>query len=218
MSLVNLSSTTQRLYRARRVQVRLPVPGHVDPVLLRADNLRAAWIEPEGAGWALNFSHRVDYSAPIPGHRPSLFRAKKLEPVRLTGDTAIQAMAKVLPAVNEAGARRSQVQSAIDMVGDASDRDALLRRWVEPRVERGPIRHKDPSPALRFSAFPREVLLAFEMATHEESERRALEGELSVLEEMWREAEEIAAIADGLFVADETRGRVALLKSSEHDA
>ncbi len=40
--------------------------------------------------------------------------------------------------------------------------------------------------------------LALEMALHEESERRALEGELRVLEAAWREAEEIAAIADAL--------------------
>jgi hypothetical protein len=41
--------------------------------------------------------------------------------------------------------------------------------------------------------------LALEMAANEDSERRALEGELSVLEAAWRQAEEIAAIADGMF-------------------
>jgi hypothetical protein len=40
--------------------------------------------------------------------------------------------------------------------------------------------------------------LAFEMALHEEAERRALEGELAQLEAAWREAEEIADIADRL--------------------
>jgi hypothetical protein len=40
--------------------------------------------------------------------------------------------------------------------------------------------------------------LALEMAAHEESERRALEGELLELEEAWREADEIATIADAL--------------------
>jgi hypothetical protein len=40
--------------------------------------------------------------------------------------------------------------------------------------------------------------LALEMAAHEESERRALEGELGELEEAWREADEIATIADAL--------------------
>jgi hypothetical protein len=40
--------------------------------------------------------------------------------------------------------------------------------------------------------------LALEMAAHEETERRALEGELEELAEAWREADEIAAIADAL--------------------
>ena len=38
--------------------------------------------------------------------------------------------------------------------------------------------------------------LALEMAVHEEHERRALEGELATLEAAWRDAEEIAQIAD----------------------
>jgi hypothetical protein len=41
--------------------------------------------------------------------------------------------------------------------------------------------------------------LALEMAANEDTERRALEGELAVLEAAWRQAEEIAAIADGMF-------------------
>lgn len=40
--------------------------------------------------------------------------------------------------------------------------------------------------------------LALEMALNEEAERRALEGELAALEAAWREAEEIARIADAL--------------------
>jgi hypothetical protein len=44
--------------------------------------------------------------------------------------------------------------------------------------------------------------LALEMAANEDSERRALEGELDELREAWREAEEIAAIADGMFMDD----------------
>jgi hypothetical protein len=42
--------------------------------------------------------------------------------------------------------------------------------------------------------------LAFEMALHEETERRAMQGELAELERAWRDAEEIAKIADNLLV------------------
>jgi hypothetical protein len=44
--------------------------------------------------------------------------------------------------------------------------------------------------------------LALEMAANEDIERRALEGELAALSAAWKEAEEIATIADELF-ADE---------------
>ena len=38
------------------------------------------------------------------------------------------------------------------------------------------------------------------MSLHEEQERRALEGELWMLEQAWKEAEEIAAISDNLLL------------------
>jgi hypothetical protein len=45
---------------------------------------------------------------------------------------------------------------------------------------------------------PRTEALALEMALHDEQERRAMEGELEILEDAWREAEQIARIADAL--------------------
>jgi hypothetical protein len=45
---------------------------------------------------------------------------------------------------------------------------------------------------------PRVQRLALEMSLHEASEQHALDEELESLERAWREAEEIAAIADGL--------------------
>ena len=50
------------------------------------------------------------------------------------------------------------------------------------------------------SRLPPVRRLALEMALHEHTEQRALEGELSELESAWREAEEIAGIADNLLV------------------
>ena len=41
------------------------------------------------------------------------------------------------------------------------------------------------------------------MALHEEAERRAIEGELADLELLWRDAEEIAGIADSLLLPDD---------------
>jgi hypothetical protein len=67
---------------------------------------------------------------------------------------------------------------------------------------RGEVLPINKMPALTFNDGRRPLnptdALALEMALHEESERAALAGELSGLEAAWREAEEIAAIADSL--------------------
>jgi hypothetical protein len=54
--------------------------------------------------------------------------------------------------------------------------------------------------------------LALEMVSHEDAERRALEGELRILEDAWREAEEIAAIADDLFLPPDVSARLEEMK------
>jgi hypothetical protein len=48
---------------------------------------------------------------------------------------------------------------------------------------------------------------------HEEIERAALEGELALLEEEWRRAEEIAAISDTLGLPEEMDRQLADLKA-----
>ena len=59
---------------------------------------------------------------------------------------------------------------------------------------------------------PPEHRLALEMALHEETERRAMQGELSELERAWRDAEEIAAISDNMFVPSSVETAFAALK------
>jgi hypothetical protein len=58
----------------------------------------------------------------------------------------------------------------------------------------------------------RPLRLALEMVSHEDSERRALEGELHILEAAWKEAEEIAGISDDLFLPSEISTRLDELK------
>ena len=62
---------------------------------------------------------------------------------------------------------------------------------------------------------PKSTRLALEMALHEERERRAVEGELWVLERAWREAEEIAEIADNLLVPKRARRFIRRHRSGE---
>jgi len=52
-------------------------------------------------------------------------------------------------------------------------------------------------------ALPNHDRLAIEMWLSEEDEARALAGELALLERQWKEAEELAAIADGLSLGEQ---------------
>jgi hypothetical protein len=64
---------------------------------------------------------------------------------------------------------------------------------------RGGTGSDEKTPLFRLPAVDR---LALEMAANEDIERRALLGELETLHAAWRDAEEIAAIADELFTDD----------------
>jgi hypothetical protein len=51
------------------------------------------------------------------------------------------------------------------------------------------------------------------MILHENEERRALEGEMQALELRWREAEEIASIADSLLLPADLEERLAAVRT-----
>jgi len=71
-----------------------------------------------------------------------------------------------------------------------------------------------PKNAAGLSQLPAPRRLALEMALHESTEQRAIDGELAALETAWREAEEIAGIADDLLLPDNVRARVAAAHAS----
>jgi hypothetical protein len=61
---------------------------------------------------------------------------------------------------------------------------------------------------------PLATRLALEMAAHEVTEGRALEGELYLLEEAWKQAEEVAAIADDMFLPASVDADLARLRAA----
>jgi hypothetical protein len=110
--------------------------------------------------------------------------------VQLDGAAALRAAGVILPAVNWAGASTMELSAATDLVEQLFENAA---------AQHAKSRFADASFAL--AAYDAPVRLALEMAAHEESERRALEGELTQLAAAWQHAEEIAAIADNLLPA-----------------
>ncbi len=221
-ALFNTANAMSTLYRQRRVRATLALPGHDKPVPIRQQQLHRSSIVTEDGRWALRVAYSAAGKMPIPlsnGRSLQLprFSSSHEEAALLTGDDALHAAGKLLPAINAGGANKSQVASAVKLMGDAADASELFGRVGVGRALQKRVfgTKAEPVPGHRLSTLPAELRLALEMATHEESERRALEGELALLEAEWRQAEEIAAIADDLFVSDDTRARLSELKGRD---
>lgn len=120
----------------------------------------------------------------------SIPRADHVGAVHLYGDEAQRAAGYVLPAINAAGAERREVQRAVELIEQSRRSPEDFVRDIARGVGGGG----------RVLNLPNATRLALEMASHEESERRAMEGELALLEAAWKQAEEIAKIADNLLV------------------
>jgi hypothetical protein len=161
------------------------------------------------------------------GHDPFRFVLKhSYGKQELTGDHARRALGALLARVNGRGALSGTVSTAASYIAEAGSAEraaveiakasvplseAFEHRWTafqrgdwlrQPffrRDEQGRlVDNQEPRRMGPLWRLPREQRLALEMALHESTEQAALEGELAVLEAAWREAEEIAAIADKL--------------------
>jgi hypothetical protein len=159
----------------KAIIARIPIGGGVVVPVRRADLERLAV---RGGTSATDWALCVRYSS-SPSNVP---------PVELEGAEAQRAAAMLLPVVNRFGGTRAQIAEAVQVLEDAVTPLGVFALTV---------RQQDHALVMRL---PTSVRLALEMAAHEERERRALQGELTALEREWREAEEIAAIADNLLL------------------
>jgi len=114
---------------------------------------------------------------------------------RFAGDDARRVASVILPKLNDSGGTRRAVQAAVAEIEARGHPERYLAQAVPDNASRNT---RDVSGYVK--NMPKPTRLALEMALHEEQERRAFEGELWVLEQAWREAEEIAAIADRLLL------------------
>lgn len=124
----------------------------------------------------------------------------------LTGPDALAALTTLSPALNAAGAADEIVREAVRSVavrGGPEQYLALAARWIGRSTRASAMlpavwHHTTPIPESGLFALTEVQRLALEMVVHEDTERRALDGELAALEQAWRDAEEVAAIADTL--------------------
>lgn len=114
------------------------------------------------------------------------------------GTQAIHATGVIISGANRYGASDARVNDAVRQIERAGDAPSFLAAastrasWRGGRILSLVNAYRGLG-AMRLDGTER---LALEMAVHEENERRALEGELATLASAWRDAEEIAAIAD----------------------
>lgn len=125
---------------------------------------------------------------------PRLSYSRDRRLIAVEGDEARHVAAMIAARVNHMGADWRVVRQAVGLIQSAGHPDAFLAEVAAPHTFRRTGR------ARSLLRMPPPTRLALEMALHEEHERRALEGELWLLERAWREAEEIAAIADNLLL------------------
>lgn len=138
---------------------------------LRGDKLALAEMEISNFDWRLMIDH-ADGTAV------------------LTGDAAVDVIGRLMPAVYHKGANAKEVEEAVAFI----ERAGGPQRFFDARLTPAWIplgRHK-------LLNLPPLLLNALEMAAHEESERRAIGSDLSVLRAQSTPALETAEISDRL--------------------
>ena len=157
---------------------------------------------PDTPGHVIRFSLRDLRSVRLlpnddePGFKVEVLRG--MRKARFVGEDARRVAASIVPHLNGGGGSRLSVQRAVQEI----ESEGHPSRFVTYVAELGYRDWRGRSGYIR--SMPDTTRLAVEMALHEEQERRALEGELWILEQAWKEAEEIAAIADDLLLPART--------------
>jgi hypothetical protein len=113
--------------------------------------------------------------------------------IDIDGSQAFRVLGSILPHISTYGASRADIDAAVTLLDGAADPAKHVGQTVD-RICRSGYAMSD------IGSIPMRLRLSLEMASQEESERRALEGELAELEAAWRRAEEVAAIADDLLL------------------
>ncbi|HET6764554.1 MAG TPA: hypothetical protein VFH27_12810 [Longimicrobiaceae bacterium] len=159
---------------------------------------------PTGAPFVLRWPNMVQARplAPAPGEEIalsvtiSLLRrpawndaeaARKLRVVRLAGADAFAVLRRSMIYLNDRG-RPKDLLGAVGLVESEGAAGYLASLPYQGRDGK----HRS------LAQLPPESRLALEIALNDEEERRAMNGELAMLEAAWREAEGIAVIADRL--------------------
>jgi hypothetical protein len=121
--------------------------------------------------------------------------------VTVEGPESVALAGRILTLVNVNGASSRSLREAVQYL----DRSPTSMEAIRETARSLPG---------TLASLPTRVRLAMEIAHQDETERNAMEGDLVELEQAWREAEEIAAIADRLLVPDWLEDRLKRMRAS----
>ncbi|MBX3133211.1 MAG: hypothetical protein KF689_07495 [Gemmatimonadaceae bacterium] len=204
---LNIYSMLKNSYDDRKVVV-----SHRDefgPFILTRGHIRSTRIVADAdspSGWSIEAMSRPgvpDRRGFGPSHK-MFGKDSSLEKVRrVRGPAALDALRAILPEVNASGGLKGTVQEAVHWL---ESKGGPERMFIDGVKWSG--RSTSFERSWQLGELDKPIRLALEMAAHEETERRALQGELAALEAVWREAEEIAAIADELTLPERVTQRL----------
>lgn len=120
----------------------------------------------------------------------------------LRGPEVRKVLGLVIPALTPFGGGHGEVNLAIEMIDRAGHAEECISGTLATACRDAGF----------FTGLPVATRLALEMSLQEEGERQALDGELASLERAWRDAEQIAAIADSLLLPSDVLERIAGLR------
>ncbi len=172
--------------------VRDPNSGH----LLRVHEMAMvqSTLIHDDAGWRLEIPYRSGVEELL-GEDPLVLSSIRDYPAFgfFRGNHLLDGLGRVLPSLERGRPRPPAVAEATRLLERTLGSSEELLSYVTGSPLRYHAKGEFP-----LAHVPSEVRLALEMASHEEGERRALAGELKLLEREWRDAERLAKIADGL--------------------
>jgi hypothetical protein len=215
---VGLSDDTvlrMRTFRRGRGVLLRTADEYNRPIVVRYSHLGAAeLVRPEqDAPWQLKLQH--DTGVATLAESPALRVAGKMLATLNFGVASGSEVQHAIAKLDDAGDPESYFARVASLAmrtswgrfpdapqhGDSQPHGSFSERLALQLANRsfwgrGGTGSEEQTPLFRLPAVDR---LALEMAANEDIERRALAGELEALHAAWRDAEEIAAIADELF-------------------
>jgi len=205
-NIFQIAQFSASLIHRNRIVARLTTPDG-KPIAVRRHHVRDAMLlqGDRGHPWGLRLEHSVGRDS----GRPWWVYDPQKDTIVVRGEEALRVAGQILPGMNYKGASKRQLKEAINLVECHRDTDSFFR--AAARTADRPSWFQE-SRRGTLQQLPSEILLALEMISHEESERRAMEGDLRILEQAWREAEEIAGISDDMFLPEDISKRLTEMK------